>query len=428
MVTRLEPRVCVVGLDGVPRDLLHQLAAQGIMPAMQNLIKRGHLRKMKASLPEISSVSWTSFMTGTNPGNHGIFGFTDLRDHSYQIRFPNFLDVKAPTIWDRIGEKGFKSIVINQPSTYPAKKIEGSLVSGFVVIELAKAVYPLSNLAALEKINYQTDIDTEKARNDRQYLWRALDETLAVGRKALEYFYHQDWNYFEFVVTGTDRLQHYAWNAWADPRHSDHSKFLDYYKNVDAVIADIVDRHEKLTGGIESLYMLSDHGFTGIRQEVYLNDFLHKTGYINFDTPHPQQLTDIGPGTRAFALDPNRIYLNTKGRFPRGVVATNEKARLKEEIAAALCNLEYQGRKVVRTVFDTEEIYSGPWAPKGPDLIVLGEHGFDMKGSFRKQVTFGSSDLEGMHTWDDAFFWSAKQHEGDLKISAIAGIIMEHFE
>jgi predicted AlkP superfamily phosphohydrolase/phosphomutase len=428
MSNKQERRVCVIGLDGVPFALLRTLAAEGIMPAMRRLTERGHLRAMKASLPEISSVSWTSFMTGTNPGNHGIFGFTDLREHSYQIRFPNFLDVKAPTVWDRLGQKGLKSIVINQPSTYPARKIEGSLVSGFVAIELARAVSPLSHLAALEKMNYQTDIDTIKAREDHAYLWSALDSTLAGGQKALEYFWNQDWDYFEFVVTGTDRLHHYVWDAQSDPQHPDHGRFLDYYRKVDALIDCIVEEYEKFTGGIEGLYLLSDHGFTGIEHEVYLNAYLQNAGYLKFDTAQPERLADLAPGTRAFALDPNRIYLNMKGKFPRGVVDKNDKTSLKRELAAAFKELNCQGRKAVRDVFDAEEIYSGPLIAKGPDLIVLGEPGFDMKASLGKKDVFGLSDLKGMHTWDDAFFWSIKETPGELEISNLAGLIMERFE
>jgi predicted AlkP superfamily phosphohydrolase/phosphomutase len=145
-----ENRVCVIGLDGVPFSLLLDLAKKGIMSAMGRIIDSGHLHRMKASLPEISAVSWTDFMTGVNPGTHGIFGFTDLKPGSYDLRFPNFLNVKAPTIWDTLSEKGKKCIIINQPSTYPARKINGVLISGFVAIELAKAVYPLSYQAELE--------------------------------------------------------------------------------------------------------------------------------------------------------------------------------------------------------------------------------------------------------------------------------------
>ncbi len=421
-------RACVIGLDGVPFSQLLSLANHGIMPSMQKLLATGHLHRMKASLPEVSSVSWTSFMTGTNPGTHGIFGFTDLREHSYQVRFPNFLDVKVPTLWDRLGEIGVKSIVINQPSTYPARKIEGALVSGFVAIELARAVYPLWHLASLDKMGYRIDIDTERARRAHDLLWKELDSTLDSGRSAFEYFWPQEWNLFEFVVTGTDRLQHFLWNAYDEPGHPAHANFLDYYRKVDDLVGLIAGRYLELTGAQAGLYLLSDHGFRGIVQEVYLNTWLQEAGYLKFDSPAPRRLTDIAPGTRAFALDPNRIYLNQKGRFPRGVVEKSDKKALKLEIASALKEIRYQGQKVVREVFDTDEIYSGPLVERGPDLIALAQPGFDMKGSLDSQSVFGRSDLQGMHTWDDAFLWSPQEYNQDLAISDVAAMIMGTFE
>ena len=138
-----KPHVCVIGLDGVPYSLINALAESGVMPAFAELIACGSLKTLKASLPEISAVSWTDFMTGANSGTHGIFGFTDLKPGSYQIRFPNFLELRCPTFWDRLAELGKKCIIINQPSTYPARKINGILISGFVALDLAKAVYPL---------------------------------------------------------------------------------------------------------------------------------------------------------------------------------------------------------------------------------------------------------------------------------------------
>ena len=122
-------RVCVFGLDGVPYGLIAELARTGVMSTLGRVIDSGHLHKMKASLPEISTVSWTDFMTGTNSGTHGIFGFTDFKPKSYEVRYPNFADVKAPTIWETLGKMGLRSIVINQPSTYPARPVEGVLIS-----------------------------------------------------------------------------------------------------------------------------------------------------------------------------------------------------------------------------------------------------------------------------------------------------------
>ena len=420
-------RACVIGLDGVPYGMIVELARRGVMSTMARLMDIGKIHRMKASLPEISAVSWTDFMTGTNSGTHGIFGFTDFKPKSYAVRYPNFLDVKVPTIWDRLGAKDKKSVVINQPSTYPARKIEGALISGFVALELAKAVWPMSYRAALEQMGYQIDVDIVKCRESPEVLWQELAKTMAGGQKALNFFWDEGWDYFEYVVTGTDRLHHFLWQAYENPAHPSHQSFLDFYRQIDRLIGKIVAAYHKLTNTYAGFYILSDHGFCGIVQEVYLNAWLEQNGYLKFIKPDPDSLEDIHGRSRAFALDPNRIYLNYKNKFPKGSVERTARRALKEDLAAKLTKLEYQGRRVVKRVFMAEDVYSGPLAGKGPDLIVVGEPGFDMKGSVRKREIFGRTGLQGMHTWDDAFFWASEDLGEDLKIADVAPVILKNY-
>jgi predicted AlkP superfamily phosphohydrolase/phosphomutase len=421
------PRVCVIGLDGVPYSLLLDLARREIMPFMAQLIGAGHLHRLRASLPEISAVSWTDFMTGTNSGTHGIFGFTDLKPGSYALRFPNFQDLKTDTFWDALGRRGKKCFIINQPSTYPARPLSGVLVSGFVALDLAKGVYPQSLQATLERMGYRIDIDTLKARDDVDFLWLELEATLAGRKRALEYFWPQDWDYFEFVVTGTDRLHHFLWSAFEQEDHPHHRMFLDYYRKIDELVATIVRSFRDLTGGDKGLYLLSDHGFCHIDQEVYLNAWLERKGFLKFAVAEPQALEDIAPGSAAFALDPSRIYLNSHGRFPKGTVGDAERKTLKKEIAEVLGRLEFEGRRVIRRVFDAEETYTGPLVSSGPDLLVVSEPGFDLKGSVKKKEVFGRTSLQGMHTWDDAFFWSVRPAGEDLAIRDLASLILEDY-
>ena len=417
-------RTCVIGLDGVPYSLLLELAERGTMPSLAGLLKAGHLHRMKASLPEISSVSWTDFMTGTDSGAHGIFGFTDLKPGSYALRFPNFLDVKKETLWDILGKTGKRSIVLNQPSTYPARPLNGVMVSGFVAIDLAKAVYPLSQKAPLDRMGYQVDIDTVKSRQDHAFFWADLKKAMDGLERAMDHFWKDDWDFFEFVITGTDRLHHFLWNAYADEKHPYHDRFLDYYRRVDGIVGRILLSYRSLTGDDSGLYLLSDHGFCQIDQEVYLNAWLQREGYLRFAGDTPQGLEDIAEGSVAFALDPSRIYLNRKGRFPKGAVEEGDRKTLKAEIARRLEGLEFEGRRVIRRVFDADDVYCGPFSASGPDLLVLSEPGFDLKGSVKKSDVFGRTDLEGMHTWDDAFFWSEQRAEDDLKISRLSSHIL----
>ncbi len=424
---RKRSRVCVVGLDGVPHSLISDLAGRGTMPALAGLLKTGHLHRMKASLPEISAVSWTDFMTGADSGSHGIFGFTDLKPGSYALRFPNFSDVKREPFWVILGKKGRRSIIVNQPSTYPAQPLNGVLVAGFVALDLAKAVFPASQRAPLERLGYRIDIDTMKSREDHSFLWQELQTTLDGREKALDHFWREDWDFFEFVITGTDRLHHFLWNAYADEDHPDHARFLDYYRRVDRIIGRIVRDFRDLTGGDSTLYLLSDHGFCQIEREVYLNAWLQERGYLRFSREAPGELEDIAPGSAAFALDPSRIYIHVEGRFPMGGVSAADRPALKEKIARELEALTFEGRRVVRRVFDAEEIYSGSYVAAGPDLVVLSEPGFDLKGSIKKKEVFGRTNLEGMHTWDEAFFWAERKVGDDLRIGQLSRTILSHF-
>jgi predicted AlkP superfamily phosphohydrolase/phosphomutase len=422
-----KPRVCVVGLDGTPHSLVKRFMADGTMPSMAKIASSGQLSKMKVTLPEISSVSWSSFMTGVNPGTHGILGFVDLKASSYEMRFPSFRDISAPTFWDKLGERGKTSIVINQPSTYPARSIPGVLVAGFVALEMNKAVTPMKYVYQLEEAGYKIDIDTMRARTDHDFLFRDLYTTLQGRRKAVDILWRDvDWDYFQVVVTGTDRLHHYLWDALDDPDHKYHSQFREYYQGVDSFVGEMFDRFLETSGTDgDEFFMLSDHGFTALRKEVYLNAWLQREGYLSFRVENPDSLTQISPDAKAFTMDPGRIFINLKGKFPGGSVPESEADELKNEIIERLRNLEFEGEPVLRDVFRKEDIYDGPATERAADLIALSHDGFDLKGSVKKTDVFVDSDLKGMHNWDDAFFWSSKPVKEDLNITELASIITE---
>ena len=120
-------RHIIIGLDGVPYQLLKDLAEKQVMPTVGKLIGEGSFSRMFSSLPEVSSVAWSSIITGANPAEHGIFGFTDFRPNSRQLYFPQFPDLQVPAFWDRGDDK--KYIIINVPSTYPARPLNGMLIS-----------------------------------------------------------------------------------------------------------------------------------------------------------------------------------------------------------------------------------------------------------------------------------------------------------
>jgi predicted AlkP superfamily phosphohydrolase/phosphomutase len=56
-------------------------------------------------------------------------------------------------------------------------------------------------------------------------------------------------------------------------------------------------------------------------------------------------------------------------------------------------------------VFLKEELYHGACVEYAPDLVVLSNHGYDLKGKTNSSSVFGRSGLQGMHTQDDAFYY-----------------------
>ncbi len=85
--------------------------------------------------------------------------------------------------------------------------------------------------------------------------------------------------------------------------------------------------------------------------------------------------------------------------------------------------LGYDGKPVIREVFTREQVYNGPYVAEAADLLVLSQYGFDLKGSVKPGEVFRQSDLQGMHTWDDAFFWWSGPEQQDLHIESLAGLI-----
>ena len=394
-------RAVLIGLDGVPFTLLQRLIEEGVTPNLGRIAAAGddRFQQMDASLPEISSVSWSSFMTGANPGRHGIYGFMDLKPNSYRMYFPSYPDLKAEPIWDPLGKEGKRSVVINLPGTYPARPHNGVLVSGFVAIDLRKAIHPVSILPTLEKLGYRIDVDTSKG-TDADHLYRDLNETLEARERVFDHFWKSEkWDLFIAIITGTDRLQHFQWDAVANSSHPNHGRAMEYYAKADAVVGRLADRLDDN----DAFYLMSDHGFCAIESEVYINRFLVEKGYLKWEKDPPQAFGDIAAESRAFALDPSRIYIHREGRYPKGCVRETEIPALREELKALFLGLEFNGKRVIRQVFHPEEIYDGPELYRAPDLVLLTNDGYDLKANIKKTEAFGRTHFTGMHNRDDAF-------------------------
>ncbi len=390
-------------MDGVPIHALNHLTENGVMPNLAHWLESRPPRKLSSTWPPVSSVAWASIYTGKNPGEHGVYGFHDIDASSFRSYFTNLSHVRAPTLWDMAGLRGMRSLIFNVPQTYPARPIHGTLVSGFVAPDLKHAVHPPRVLDYLAARGYRVDPETRNAAANPEPFLRDLFDVLRIrGEVLLRLIATEPWDFLMAVITETDRLSHFLWNAYADPAHSLHETVLAFYRELDDLLGRLLER----LGPVASIIMMSDHGFGTLEKEFYINRWLEENRYLELRSREAARVEDIGFGSRAFALDPSRIYLRVKGKYPRGTVEPGRQyEELREEIIGKLSLAQdpETGRTVVRHVFRKEELYEGPCVDQAPDLIVRTAEGYDPKGAFHRATLFGHSGLTGMHTQDDAF-------------------------
>ena len=174
------------------------------------------------------------------------------------------------------------------------------------------------------------------------------------------------------VFDATDRIQHMFFGC-PDP-----TAVEDVYRRSDALVGRVLKSIDDQT----VVFVVSDHGFTSFRRSVHLNAWLAREGFLTIKPggADADYLSGVDwEKTVAYGFGLSGIYLNVKGREARGVVAGDEARRdLKRDIAQRLSALvdPASGERAIRTVYDAEEVYHGPYRDNGPDLIVGYEAGY----------------------------------------------------
>ena len=165
------PRMVVLGIDGLDPELLQETIAK--FPAetrnFQALIASGGIHSLGTSTPPQSPVAWSNFITGLDPGGHGIFDFihrdpatrglrvsTTVAEEESSIAVP-FSEKELPlggdprsnrsgkAFWTLLREHGVPADIWRMPANFPAEASEGWSFSGMMTPALDSA-YGVSKL------------------------------------------------------------------------------------------------------------------------------------------------------------------------------------------------------------------------------------------------------------------------------------------
>ena len=91
-------RFLLIGLDGAEPSLVERWMDAGRLPNLARLRAAGAYLPCASTTPPATFPAWTTCATGVNPGKHGIFDFTAMREGAYALEFVNSTARGAPAL------------------------------------------------------------------------------------------------------------------------------------------------------------------------------------------------------------------------------------------------------------------------------------------------------------------------------------------
>ena len=169
-------RVIVLGLDGLDPNIAQALMDEGRMPHFRRLAEMGTFARLGTTMPALSPVAWSTFITGTDPGSHTIadfimrdrftyepyFSIWESTEPSRRLRIGDYeIALSGPDVvnkrigvpfWTYLSDAGIDSTVIKIPTNFPVDGTATRALSGMGTPDLADS---------FGKFNYFTTDDGE---------------------------------------------------------------------------------------------------------------------------------------------------------------------------------------------------------------------------------------------------------------------------
>jgi predicted AlkP superfamily phosphohydrolase/phosphomutase len=465
-------KIMIIGLDGVPLGIIRRWAKGGYLPTLGRLMATGVVGDLRSTIPPTSGPSWSSFVTGMNPGKTNIYDFLYRREGTYTLPPVNAARRRGTTIWRLLSDAGRRLGVLNLPMSYPVERVNGFMISGWMTPYTAQDyIHPVSLGSELRRAvgNYRIYPTETFSESRKESFLEASYELLEMRTKTALYLAStKPWDVFMAVVFDTDRVLHQMWH-YLDPDHpwrTDHEDkewvVRDYFTKVDESIARLLEHTDEET----LVIVLSDHGMGRADNFIVLNNWLLESGFMRlkrnpwtlakelmfrsgFSLRNVHNVVDrMGLASSAeykagyfvdhllklaflsfqdvdwrkskaysFGRHLGSVYINLKGREPQGAVepgAQYEAVRDEIEQAAYDFRDPQTGRKLIGRVLRREEIYSGPYLHNAPDLTLLPAEPTD--------IFFGLADFGHRKTVDTVYRYSGMHRDYGMLIMRGPGI------
>jgi predicted AlkP superfamily phosphohydrolase/phosphomutase len=328
-----EYSVLIVGLDGATFDLMLPWIDEDVLPNLGKLLREGAHGPLESTIPPITPCAWSSFMTGKNPGKHGLFDFIEPNGKG-GFHFTNATFRDGETLWGRLSRFGRRVGVVNVPMTYPPEPVVGFMISGLdTPHERSPFMHPPEVRQELKDAGIRYRIDQQYLGNMRSNARRRrqladIFDAESARTAAFQRLSEKEPCDFRMIVYGaTDQVQHHFWH-FMDETHDKHDAagakefrhaIRDTYRHVDEQLGQLLADCDENT----IVIVMSDHGFGPMSNvRLRLNQALSDAGLLKF----------------AASSSPGR-WKRTLGRWGDNILRSTLSADMKRTIAGMLPRL-----------------------------------------------------------------------------------------
>jgi predicted AlkP superfamily phosphohydrolase/phosphomutase len=370
-------KVVVLGFDGASPKLTDKWINN--LPTFKTFKEKGIFGYTIPPVPAQTPVAWTTFMTGKNPGNHGIFSFAMRKKGTYERRIATPKILEAKTLFQILNESGKKVGVINVPMC-GIQKVQGFIAPGF--LSKNEGVFFPEDIREKIRLKFNVnkilgDLKTEtleRVKEDPDLFFEEVNQiTDEMAEIALYLLQKEDWDFFMTVFMGTDRIQHFFWK-YVDPTHSNYEKnkysqlVRDFYVKIDKITKSFLNSVDEDTITI----VVSDHGFCPVEKEVVVNNYLEEIGLVK----RKNGKIDLEK-SKAISYGYGDVWLNVKRREPSGLIKPGKQyEEVRKKITDKLMLTKIDGQVPFKYIWKREDIYTGKYLSNAPDLLIIFNKGW----------------------------------------------------
>ena len=141
----------VIGLDGLDPGIVEAMLERAELPNLARFRAAGSYSRLQTTYPAQTPVAWSSFVTGANPGAHGIFDFICRDPETYlpdvaltrfeapksMLAQPRVVNRRGGVpLWQTLSAAGIPSTILRCPCTFPPETLRGRMLAGVGVPDL----------------------------------------------------------------------------------------------------------------------------------------------------------------------------------------------------------------------------------------------------------------------------------------------------